>query len=87
MTYDTMKNYTGQRSKLGIDMDFYYSMLGTIVFTPLTQHEGDKDKYTVGIQSFEPKILSIQDLLNGKTMPGRNPGEGCIGYVDVQRRF
>ncbi|EMT5124554.1 conjugal transfer protein TraH, partial [Neisseria gonorrhoeae] len=30
----------------------------------------DKDKYTVGIQSFEPKILSIQDLLNGKNNAG-----------------
>ena len=70
LTYEAMKNYTGQRSKLGIDMDFYYSMLGTVVFTPLTQQEGDKDKYTVGIQSFEPKILSIQDLLNGKNNAG-----------------
>ena len=39
MTYEAMKNYTGQRSKLGIDMDFYYSMLGTVVFTPLTQQD------------------------------------------------
>lgn len=43
-----MKNFTGQRTKFGFDMDFYYSMLGTVVFTPLTKHEEDDDKYKVG---------------------------------------
>ncbi len=70
LTYEAMKNYTGQRTKLGFDMDFYYSMLGTVVFTPLSKEDEDKDKYRVGIQSFEPRILSIQDLLNGKNNAG-----------------
>lgn len=70
LTYEAMKNYTGQRTKLGFDMDFYYSMLGTVVFTPLSREDEDKDKYRVGIQSFEPRILSIQDLLNGKNNAG-----------------
>lgn len=70
LTYEAMKNFTGQRTKFGFDMDFYYSMLGTVVFTPLTKHEEDDDKYKVGVQSFEPKILSIQDLLNGKNNSG-----------------
>lgn len=70
LTYEAMKNFTGQRTKFGFDMDFYYSMLGTVVFTPLTKYEEDDDKYKVGVQSFEPKILSIQDLLNGKNNSG-----------------
>ena len=72
LTYEAMKNYTGQRTKLGFDMDFYYSMLGTVVFTPLSKEDEDKDKYRVGIQSFEPRILSIQDLLNGKNNARRS---------------
>lgn len=70
LTYESLKNYSGQRSRLGFDMDFYYSLLGTVVFTPLSKQDEDKDKYRVGVQSFEPKILTVQDLLNGKNNSG-----------------
>ena len=46
LTYEAMKNYTGQRTKLGFDMDFYYSMLGTVVL--LLCREEMKTKISTG---------------------------------------
>ena len=74
LTYEAVKKAYGSLSDY--DMDFYTSLMGTAVFTPLTQKEGDKIQ--VGVQVFAPKITNAKYLLEGKYYNEKNSEQVTI---------
>lgn len=81
LTYEALKNSIKSSSLKGLEMDFYYSLLGTAVFIPPENKGGDK--LQAGIQVFMPTVTSAEDILKGKK-PQLNAGNVILDMLSCQ---
>lgn len=64
LTYESVKNIVGNSGFGSLDMQFYYSILGTAVWIPPAKKSGDE--INAGLQIYLPTITSANYLLEGK---------------------